>query len=437
MKPQRESRGLALITVLVLMVFIGLYIASVSATINQSLRSGPREEMLMRGQYAAEAGLNRALVELGNQDMSLPVDWPVDSTFEGEVTPGSSVGYRVVVKNNHGGDVVETAPDGTSIPIGLAWIQSTGLIDGQPIPGQSGMARRLAGQGTVEFQHVVRSDILLRFGAAGAPTVVSSFDSLGDPFPWTPTFLWNVASTHRTPSTTLRAETSADLRATQMDGHLIAATASTKVDENGGTYPSGATVVEDDPELRIPTRFRIPDNLEDLAVNPNGDCVGGLFSAGRYGNVTLNGTVTLERGEYYMDSLTVGNAIATTQVTLLPDLSADPQPCVIYVRNDVDVYTVLGSTNLAPKFLRLYFTDDETGENPSTFQVHANATFCGVACGEHLLTWATWDSTFIGAIKSYGRVYWDRGVNFLYDRQLRTETFEEQPEWILINETDD
>lgn len=424
-------------TVLVMMVFIGLYIASVSATIEQNLRAGPREEMLTRGQYAAEAGLHRALVELGKQGSGTPTVTDFEEAeFEGEVTPGSSVSYRVKIVNNHGGTAVETAPDGTDIPVGLAWIQSVGLLDGNVIQGQAGMARRLAGQGTVEFQHVLRSDALQRFATPGAATLISSFDSSTGASPWAPTFVPAVGTTHRTvvapyqPAVTLRAETYADLTATKVDGHLVAGSATMRVDSGFGTMVKASTDVK--PELRIPTRFRMPESFRAQTDLGDFASAGGSLAAGRYANVVLSGSVLLQRGEYYMNSLTIATGAV---VTLAPD--PDPDPCVLYISGDLDVYGVLGSLDLPPGLLRLYFTDDETGETASTAQLHAGSTLCGVLCGEHLLTWAARDSSLIGALKSYGTTYWDYGADILYDSRLKNQDFPERPEWILINETDD
>ncbi len=102
--------GFALPTILLVASLLLALAFSDAIRIRYELSANSHNEKGRRAQYAAQAGLNRALSML-----TADGDWE-PALFSQALTNEPSVSFEVKVKNNRAGISPITAPDGTIIP---------------------------------------------------------------------------------------------------------------------------------------------------------------------------------------------------------------------------------------------------------------------------------------------------------------------------------
>ncbi|MEW6283398.1 MAG: hypothetical protein AB1758_32615 [Candidatus Eremiobacterota bacterium] len=129
----KRPRALALMTVLLVCALVAVLTLAVASETTFNLRASTRETQRHQARCAAYAGLQRGVAEVLTDPTS---SW--SGTLR-DVPLGNGARFTVVVVNQfRGGGSV--APDGTNVPAGTVYFQSTG-VTGQTSVGASAMGR--------------------------------------------------------------------------------------------------------------------------------------------------------------------------------------------------------------------------------------------------------------------------------------------------------
>ncbi len=105
---------------LVLAVIV-MITAITTSRVQYTLSNTAQRERKLRGNYAANAGIQRAMVEL-----TANPDWEPVGTWGGVLSANSSLGFEVEVVNNRTGSTPRFTPEGLSVPPKRVWLRSKG-----------------------------------------------------------------------------------------------------------------------------------------------------------------------------------------------------------------------------------------------------------------------------------------------------------------------
>ena len=99
----RRDKGIALISIMILLALIAAIVGSSTLVLQKRVSDSGKRDRILKGRYAAQAGLNRALVMLRENG-----DWD-PGTFT-ENLGSENLGFEVEVVNNRGNTSSITAP---------------------------------------------------------------------------------------------------------------------------------------------------------------------------------------------------------------------------------------------------------------------------------------------------------------------------------------
>ena len=402
----RRDKGIALISIMILLALIAAIVGSSTLVLQKRVSDSGKRDRTLKGRYAAQAGLNRALVMLRENG-----DWD-PGTFT-ENLGSDNLGFEVEVVNNRGGTSSMTAPDGTTLAAGHVWLQSTGIVYGERVPGRFGQATTRAVQPLPVFDHVVHFRGGPPDAGAWRQSLIDSYDGI-------------VANYIPFGSPGRPDRVKADIRIEEggaganidLDGNLIVPAPDVDLTIAGGNW-SGRLVVDE--TTYVPLYFRAPEHLENATI---GSCpASGRIPPGRYGSLPFSrDDIELEEGDYYFRDF---DAYVRENVTLL-----GPGPTTIYIERGFHPGTNFNAGGQADQ-LRVFFID--TGSNCS-FQQEFGSTFVGVVAGSTLRFTMTPDSHFYGAVicGDYFSTMPNSAIH--YDESLQGRPLQAATEWVLINE---
>jgi Tfp pilus assembly protein PilX len=402
----RRRPGIALISIMILLTLIAAIVGSSTLYLQERVSvSGSRDRQL-KGRYAAQAGLNRALVQLRENG-----DWS-PGTFT-ETLGSPHLGFEVRVVNNRANTVPVTAPDDTELAPGHVWLESTGIVDGERVRGRFGQATTRAVQPLPVFDHAIH----FRGGppdlGAWRQCTIDSYDGIVANY--TP---------FRSPGRPdrVRAHVRIDNGGAgvdvNLDGNLIVPSPDVNLTIAGGAW-SGALIVDE--TTYTPLHFRAPEALEDATITT--PPASGLIPPGRYGSLPFsNDDIELQEGDYYFRDF---DAQTRDNLTLL-----GPGPTTIYIERG---FNPAKNTNVGGQAdqLRVFFID--TGAT-CQFQQEFGSVFVGVLAGSTLRLSMTPDSHVYGAVIC-GEYLGTMPNSFIhYDESLGARPLQAATEWVLVNE---
>ena len=173
----RARRGLALVGVCAVIVLVLGAVVAMGTVSSQNLCQVALSVYERQALYAAEAGLQDALLQLKN-NATWGAGGPavIPSGFDHKAMPGGSgFTYTVTVNNNHAGGQ-PTASDGTTVSAGCVYLRSTGTATQGVTRTVSAMAR----QGIYGvWENAVFGD---RWVAVNGNPTVDSYDSSAGPY---------------------------------------------------------------------------------------------------------------------------------------------------------------------------------------------------------------------------------------------------------------
>lgn len=396
-----QGRGIALVSILILLAVVAGIVGSSTLFVQQRVASSALRDNELKGRYAAQAGISRALEELRSDG-----NWEPD-TFSEEIAP--ELGFEVEVVNNRAGTSPRSAPDGSEVAPRHVWLRSVGIVRGERVRGRFGQATTQAVQPLPQFDHAVH---------AMAPLVMNSWrDNVVDSYDGVFTNYQPLGSRPNRVSANVRLEGGGLADNVTVDGNIVVPDADLDCVVNG--VVTGVKVVDATAYPRL--IFRAPAALETA---PIGACpADGFIPPGRYGSLPF-GTTPIEFGEgdYYFTDV---DAYRRPDITI-----AGPGPTTIYVERGFHP-GVRMNVGGDPRQLRIFFID--TGATNS-FQPEVNSVVCCVVAGSALRFSLTENDEFYGAVICDTFAYTQTGSKIHYDESLKDVPLEAATEWVLVNE---
>ncbi len=417
---------MTLAILLVLLTLVAAMSGSIALVMQKRLASSAHHDRALRGKFAAEAGIQRALVELHNdQDFSAPA-------FTGTLSiPG--VGFEVEMLNNRLGTSTVVAPDGTNVPPGRVWMRSVGVVDGQKISGKSAQVTRQAVQPIPEFNHAVYvSNNGLRMGSSGGS---STIDSYAGPNASTYTSYYpsgppRQAATLFSYDGYVGMGQASDLI---VDGNVYFS--STERSSVTGTLPAYFSgTVEIDTEKRPELNFVLPISLQGSSSAIPGNPI----PPGRYGHAPNDRDYVLLPGEYYFESFSVGIGKSVKR-------TSDSGPTTIYtpgvffVSQDATVNYGSDPADGKAEDFRIYsVAEHDSGNMLLTLMQRSKvvAVFAGYNSGLELIGGELYGGAIVmNAATIIPQSSPDTSTALHYDESLKNRPLGgSRTEWVLVHE---
>lgn len=408
-------RGFSLPVVLLFSALLLLMIMAEAAQVHYSLSSRSDRERGLKAQYAAQAGLNRAL-----QQLSADSNW-APAIFSGVLQGDPSLGFEVEVLNNHSQAVSVPAPDGGTVAPGAVWLRSTGTVDGRKFKGSLGQAKAMPVKPQPIFNYLLYEHQLLIFSPVDWPrNFMDSYSGL--PTGYTQTVVPGNPSTYQNRAT-IRSDDEVAIRDGFVDASVEVPTFDADLCD-----PARVSGTRTSNSLRMPVwKFKIPAAMKSVVAGAAPSA--GTVAPGRYTSLSVpsNGSITLQNGEYYFDSIFLGD-----HATLNLSGASDTDPCVVYIGNSFEASSY-AEINMAlePRKLQLYSTDQAGGRTRFLYRdyVKISATVAGYGA---MITLGNFDDLF-GAYRVFD---FAEGADskLHYDTSLKNEILNGDPEWVLNQE---
>lgn len=418
----RIRRGYGLPVILLFTILLLTVTLSDTYRVQHELSSRSRREKALRAEYAARAGLQRALSELSRDP-----DW-APATFTGTLEHDTTLSFDVEVLNNYRSPLETTAPDGSTLPPGRVWLESTGLVEGVPMRGGVGQAKAVPIRPLPIFNCAVDEVCILWFGRL--PTYTNSLvDSYpgGLPASYVPYLVPGNPATYRRRTLVHSYEQVMVVDSGFLDATVVspdsARLASVDLSLISGNVEANAS-------WGPSWKFRLPSDLESLPVS--GPVGAGSLAPGRYSSldVPAGGVVELESGKYAFGTIVLGNG---SQLTLAPTVS-EAAPCELYL----GVSATFGSNSRVnmthpPRHLQIYSTDQ--GPLEDTYLLcDADSKLSATIAGYGMRVEFTDRVELFGAMKVYD---FAEGAEsrIHYDESLNGAILDGDPEWTLMGES--
>lgn len=406
--------GFALPVVLLFSTLVFLLLVAETAQVQFNLSTRSVRETALRAQYAAQAGLHRSLHQLSEDSSWSP------TTFTGTLQGEPSVGFEVQVLNNHGNTSTVPDPEGGIVPAGAVWLKSTGIVDGKRFTGNLGQARAIPVKPQPIFNYALYEHQKIAFHATYDRNFLDSYS--GSPLGYTQVCVEGNPATYQNQAV-IRSDDFVRIQGGFFDASVEFP--ATDAQDCDPARVSG-TLTTNNSKLPV-WKFRMPPSMETAASVPAPSS--GLVTPGRYGNMTVpvDGAVTLQGGEYYFETIVMGDRSTLT----LSGASAS-NPCVIYLgsRLQVDDYCQINIA-LEPRALQFYSTDQLAGRTEFFFNSY-NRAACTIAGHGAMISLFSFNELF-GAFRVFDfREGTDNRLH--YDTGLRDQVLDGDPEWVLTQE---
>lgn len=412
--------------------------AAIAVRVQFTLTNTAQREKRAQAEGAANAGLQRALVELTQNP-----DWETTAPFTGTLTSNPRLSFQVEVVNNRLGTAPRTSvPGGPMVPPKRVWMRSQGLVDGEIISGGGGQAEAFTFRPEPIFNYVMRTgtDPTVAGNILLDGVTIDSFDGnppVGTPPPYYVDYLSTHPPTLRTDAAIWSDRGSFNLtQGARVDADLASNTPTVQVTDDGTTNWYGQTVA--DVAEEAPLIFHKPRQFR--SISPSTAPTTGPISPGCYGPLTGGGPITLSAGTYYFERL-----ILSGDLELDSSVSATA-PCVVYVGSmfilgDGVLVNMFGpGSPKPPRHLQIYCTEEETPPHSGTyFRFSANVEASCVIAGDS----AYGNLAGTNDIQLYGAVYASDiqllgtpNLGMHYDTSLKDTILAGLTEWVMVNESD-
>ncbi len=392
---------------MILLALITAIVGSSTLYMHNRLSSSGHRDRQLKGRYAAQAGLNRALVQLRENS-----DWN-PGTFR-ETLGSTDIGFEVKVLNNRTNVSPVVAPDGTDLAAGHVWLQSTGIVDGERVPGRFGQATTRAVQPLPVFDHVIH----FRGGpvdpAIWRQCTIDSYDGIVSNY-----VPFRAAGRPDRIKAHVRIDNGGAGTNVNLDGNLLVPASDVPLSIAGGAW-SGTRIVDE--TTYTPLHFRAPEDLEDAPITTPPSS--GLIPPGRYYSLPFSTSdLQMEEGDYYFVDF---DGQVRENLTLL-----GPGPTTIYVERG---FYPPKNTNAGGQSdqLRVFFI--ETSATCSFMQARSGGTFVGVVAGRTLRFSTLNPSDFYGAVICSEYFATSSDARIHYDETLANRPLSAATEWVLVNE---
>lgn len=413
---RKGRQGVGLAILLVLCSIIILLTLTAAGNIETMMARAYRGLDSNEARYIARSGLARGL-----QELSVDPNWDPGTLILPDGDPNSipfhdpRLGCELLVINNRlGGGPVPT-PEGTMVPAGKVWMQSTGLVNGEKLTKVGGIASYEAVQPEVSFDIAVHS----RSAPLSLPQpgiVIGSYTSSSDYGDVKPLVGFRDNAVVRSPDGVFVG-----------GGSIINGLAEIPRSSvlTSGTITRGFAVVPGGP---LPLKFAEPRRFL-LAGHPNAG--GGSLTPGPYNTVTVpnGGSLDLSGGVYFIDRLMIGdNAIVRTVG------ASSSSPAVVYLGHSFNVGDgAQVNWDARPRLLQFYTTDrDLAGRDTFTIGNNAQCSFT-IASRELALKLGT-AAQLYGAIDAQSVDFNGPNARVIFDENLLGNNFQGESEWILLDE---
>lgn len=431
--PSRSS-GFGLIAILLLMGLVVMLAASVTTRVQLTLANAPHREAKLQADYAANAGLHRAMVEL-----TANPDWEPTSAWTGTLSTRTNLGYRVEVVNNRLSNSARSGPDGITVPPGRVWMRSTGTVDGEPLGTGVGQAEAFLVRPEPVFNEVLHIGDQEQTAAVFGLNDLKVDSYVGDPPVGTPPPFYTDYLTAGDPpkreAVVWRASNYSLGGGSRIDADLASPLTNANVTQETGAVFHGQ--VQPDTEFEAPLIFRKPRQFDGM---PNNTApTSGAIPPGCYGPTYTSGDITLSAGTYYFERF-----VQTTNAQRI-DLDSSvssTSPCVVYVGNVV----VFGDDALVnmngpgdprpPRHLQIYCTQPATPAEGNTYmRFGLRAQVSGVIAGQG----AGFNTGGSDEVHLFGALYVNDAMladdmSFHYDSSLKDQILAGMTEWVIVNQ---
>ena len=414
---KHRQRGFGLVVVILFAALIGILVAAQVARVKMELSARSGREQTLKASYAARAGLQRALIELSQDDHWSP------GTFTGTLNNQANVSFEVEVLNNFGQSTDDIAPDGMTVKPNRVWLRSVGLIDGRRFTSKVGQAQALPVKPPPVFNYIFdeQGAQFVFHPGMGEQGFIDSFT--GIPRAYVQTVTPGSPGTYQMQAK-VRTSDNLEIISGFADADFEVPSLDLLV---GGTANVSGTVTAN-PGRPIPYKFRMPRSFD--SVTPIAPAGSGTLSPGRYTDLNIGAGQNLELnpGVYFFDNVNLG---ANASLSVSP-ATTNLDPCVVYIGKNFFL-GVSSEVNLdaPPRFLQLYFTDENSGHSEIRFG--DNSKCSAVAAGQYLIARFLTDCEFFGAM-TLADLYEGINPRFHYDTSLRDQVLLGNTEWILFDE---
>lgn len=340
----RRPRGLAT-AIAILVLAIAVVIAfSLCDTASQVMSQSSGDTLGDRARLAAESGVCDAMAQLKTSS-----SW--NAGFTGKAMPtDTDLSYTVRVTNNLSGSTAVTAPDGTSVPQGLVYLDSSGSV--KTVTRKACVMVQVAG-GANPFDYAIFSANSLPDQIdIGNGALVNSYDSSVSP----PVY-GSQALVGTNGNILLKNQA-------VIQGDTVA------VGTVSGGTTTGSNKTLTSPVTWADVTFTPPPSSGDVSVTSTTATLG----PGSYGSVTLNNNtrLTLSAGTYYLTDLSLSNGSA---------LVLSSGPVIVYMSGTLTVINnaTMNATG-RPQNLQFYssYVSQATDKNPGVLLNNNGVVNCTV-----------------------------------------------------------
>lgn len=302
---RRRPRGFALIMTLGVILLLTIAALTVARNATFSLESVSMRLYERQALHAAEGGVAAAIVAL-RADAAFTGFTPAERTLPGD----SALRYQVDVTNNNSGSVPVVAPDGTLVPVGAVYLRSTG----RSLRGVSRLVTTLATRASSGlFQYAVFGDRSVTLG--GATTVDAWDSSLGA---YSPATVVPNAGNVGTNGVTARVLSLGGGSVINGDAYIGPGGNPSQAVSGGSSITGTIKVNASAVELSVPASPVTGTPPYSKVTVGNGQTK--TLAPGTYGDLSVNGTLTLQTGTYVFAA---GNG-STGSVTIKGSLALAP-----------------------------------------------------------------------------------------------------------------
>lgn len=429
-KRQANSIFIVIVVASLLMLVAGMATNNLTHNRRQTLKSTQQEQC----RYAANAGLQRGLLELATGTTVVQFTDPPQNpapTIDDALAGDRRLRYKIEFIAN-GTPGMLAAPDGSEIPPGAVFIYSKGYLEGTDLTATASGFSALALRAKPQFDYAALTDS--RIDVTNDAWVDSWDSALGaypGPNPFNPadsntyTKSASLASNLGTSAISIQGTTA-------VDGDLLVGPDA--LNPAASVNLGGAVTLSGQPDnlsgvRRIPlweTTLDVsaatssvtvaPGRAQTLAPGPYRQLSAGLTGGART-------TLTMQPGEYYFDR-DVDLANLDLQIT-----APGTDPVIIYINGDLNIH---GGSKLneqpagsLPSRLQIYFT----GRNTS-MDVQEGSVAQMVAAGAST-TMNLDSSQLYGAVMGHDLTLRGTGSKLHYDKSLKGAQLQGNGRWAL------
>lgn len=430
--------GVALLTILLLMMVMLAVTATAVLTVQSGLRSGNVRERNRTAAYVTQSALQLALKNI--QDNGGALD---PNPFVGTIPGHPTLGFRVEADKNEGAEPRTSSFGDITLPPGHIDLKAVAILNGEEVHSSFGQARKLAARADLKFEHALfETDSQLKLFSTTMR--IDSYDSAAGiepfraPMPAVP------------PPVNQNASVRAGKDLNLGNGMLYGDVQIFQPQPGNNVHPAspGPTIlsgaIEEGLEYIVPIRFQPPEEYRGVTpLDPPPAASSIVIEPGRYSVTSYLGPcdIVLKSGVYYFDSLKIyTNARVRLDLTMV---EGTPEPVVVYigqglvVAGEVNMESLAGGPPPRAANLQVYMLDEPGPGLPnSAIGMYSTARFRGAIAAGLALMDLNGGAELFGAFV-VGDCWFDMDILLHQDTSLVLEEPVGETAWVLYREVND